>query len=69
MPQAMCNKYKNDSSYTAGVSLDKHKNGRLFVADVINVRENSADVCQLILNTALSDNALYGNVIIRLPQA
>ena len=40
----------------------------MFVADVINVRENGADVRQLILNTAASDNALYGNVTVRLPQ-
>jgi site-specific DNA-methyltransferase (adenine-specific) len=50
------------------VLLGKRRNGRTFVADVINVRENGADVRQLILNTAASDNALYGNVTIRLPQ-
>lgn len=38
------------------------------MADVINVRENGADVRRLIQNTAASDAALYGNVTIRLPQ-
>ena len=69
MPQAMRrNSRKDDSAYTAGVLLGKRRNGRVFVADVINVRENGADVRQLILNTARSDTALYGNVTIRLPQ-
>lgn len=69
MPQAKRrNGHDDDSAYTAGVLLGKRKNGRTFVADVINVRENGADVRQLILNTAASDNALYGNVTIRLPQ-
>ena len=57
-----------DSACTAGVLMGKRKDGRIFVADVINVRENGADVRRLIKNTALSDNALYGNVTIRLPQ-
>ena len=69
MPQAMRrNSHKDDSAYTAGVLLAKRKNGRILVADVINVRENGADVRQLILNTAAGDNALFGNVTIRLPQ-
>lgn len=69
MPQAMrTNRRGDESAYTAGVLLGKRKNGRVFVADVINVRENGADVRQLILNTAASDNALYGNVTVRLPQ-
>ncbi len=69
MPQAMrYNSRKDDSAYTAGVLLGKRKDGRIFVADVINVRENGADVRKLILNTAASDNALYGNVTVRLPQ-
>lgn len=59
---------EDDSAYTAGVLLGKRSNGRIFVADVINVRENGADVRQLILNTAASDNALYGNVTVRIPQ-
>ena len=59
---------KDSSAYTAGVLLGKRKNGRVFIVDVINVRENGADVRQLILNTARSDTALYGRVIIRLPQ-
>ena len=57
-----------NSAYTAGVLLGKRENGQILVADVINVRENGADVRKLILNTAQSDNALYGNVTIRLPQ-
>jgi len=69
MPQALRrNSNKDDSAYTAGVLLGKRRNGRVFVADVINVRENGADVRQLILNTAASDNAFYGNVTVRLPQ-
>ena len=69
MPQALRrNSRKDDSAYTAGVLLGKRSNGRTFVADVINVRENGADVRQLIRNTAISDNAFYGNVTIRLSQ-
>ena len=69
LPQAMrTNNRKDSSAYTAGVLIGKRKNGRVFVADVINVRENGADVRQLILNTAQSDTALYGRVTIRLPQ-
>ena len=69
MPQAKRrNGHDDDSAYTAGVLLGKRRNGRTFVADVINVRENGADVRQLILNTAATDNALYGNVTVRLPQ-
>ena len=69
LPQALRNySRKDNSAYTAGVLLGKRKNGRIFIADVINVRENGADVRQLILNTARSDTALYGRVIIRLPQ-
>lgn len=56
------------SAYTAGVLMGKRSNGRIFIADVINVRENGAEVRQLILNTAASDTALYGRVAIRLPQ-
>lgn len=68
-PQALRrNSRSDDSAYTAGVLLGKRRDGRIFVADVINVRENGADVRQLILNTAASDNALYGNVTVRLPQ-
>ncbi len=68
-PQAMrSNSRKDDSAYTAGVLLGKRSNGRYIVADVINVRENGADVRQLVLNTAASDNAFYGNVTVRLPQ-
>ena len=48
--------------------MGKRSNGRIFIADVINVREDGADVRQLIQTTAASDNALYGNVTIRLPQ-
>ena len=48
--------------------MGKRRNGRIFVADVINVRENGADVRKLIKTTAASDNALYGNVTVRLPQ-
>ena len=69
MPQALRKNSRSDSSaYTAGVLLGKRSNGRIIVADVINVRENGADVRKLILNTAISDAALYGNVTIRLPQ-
>lgn len=69
LPQALQKNSRSDNSaYTAGVLLGKRKNGRIFIADVINVRENGADVRQLIKNTAASDAALYGNVTIRLPQ-
>ena len=69
MPQAMRQNSRRDgSAYTAGVLLGKRRNGRVFVADVINVRENGADVRQLILHPAARDKALYGNVTIRLPQ-
>lgn len=69
LPQALRrNSRSDDSAYTAGVLLGKRRNGRVLVADVINVRENGADVRELILKTAASDNALYGNVTIRLPQ-
>lgn len=49
---------------TVGVLMGKRKDGRTFVADVISVRENGADVRRLIKNTASSDNALYGKVTI-----
>lgn len=69
MPQALRKSRRDDdSAYTAGVLLGKRRNGRIFVADVINVRENGADVRQLIKTTAISDNTLYGNVTVRLPQ-
>lgn len=69
IPQAhQRNKRDDDSAYTSGVLIGKRKDGRILVADVINVRENGADVRKLILNTAASDKALYGNVTIRLPQ-
>lgn len=69
LPQAMRQSRRGDeSAYTAGVLLGKRRNGRIFVADVINVRENGADVRKLIQTTAASDRALYGNVTIRLPQ-
>jgi len=69
LPQAMRQSRRgNESAYTAGVLLGKRRNGRIFVADVINVRENGADVRKLIQTTAASDRALYGNVTIRLPQ-
>lgn len=69
VPQAMKKQVRSDdSAYTAGVLYGKRKNGRTYVADVINVRENGADVRQLIKNTAESDRALYGDVTIRLPQ-
>ncbi len=57
-----------EGACTAGVLMGKRKDGRIFIADVINVRENSADIRNLIKNTAVSDNYLYGNVTIRLPQ-
>ena len=57
-----------ESACTTGVLMGKRKNGRTVVVDVINVRENGADVRHLIKNTAISDNALYGNVTVRLPQ-
>ena len=65
---ATVNLEDNDGACTAGVLMGKRKDGCIFVADVINVRENGADVRRLIKNTASSDNALYGNVTIRLPQ-
>ena len=69
IPQALRRNSRSDgSAYTAGVLLGKRRNGRIYVADVINVRENGADVRQLIQNTAASDAALYGNVTIRIPQ-
>ena len=69
MPQALRRNTREDASaYTAGVLMGKRKNGRIIIADVINVRENGADVRELIRNTAISDNALYGNVTVRLPQ-
>lgn len=69
LPQAMRQSRRSDeSAYTAGVLLGKRRNGRIFVADVINVRENGADVRNLICTTATSDRAYYGNVTIRLPQ-
>ena len=69
MPQALRkNSRKDDSAYTAGVLLGKRKNGRVIVANVINVRENGADVRKLIKDTAAIDRAMYGNVTIRLPQ-
>ena len=69
LPQALRGSNRKDkSAYTAGVLIGKRQNGRVFIADVINVRENGADVRQLILNTAKSDAAFYGNVTIRLPQ-
>ena len=57
-----------DAARTAGVLLGKRSNGRTLVADVISVRENGADVRQLIKNTAASDNVSHDSVIVRLPQ-
>lgn len=69
LPQAMRQSRRGDeSAYTAGVLMGKRQNGRVFIADVINVRENGADVRKLIQTTAVSDRALYGSVTIRLPQ-
>lgn len=65
---AIVNHEDKDSACTAGVLMGKRKDGCIFIADVINVIENGADVRRLIKNTASSDNALYGNVTIRLPQ-
>ena len=58
----------SEAACTAGVLMGKRSNGRTLVADVINVRENGADVRQLIKNTATIDNAMHGSVKVRLPQ-
>ena len=57
-----------EAACTAGVLMGKRDNGRMVVADVINVRENGADVRRLIRNTAAIDNANHGSVKVRLPQ-
>lgn len=57
-----------DSAYTASVLIGKRKNGRYFVADVINRRCGPAEVRELIKMTCFSDRATYGRVVTRLPQ-
>lgn len=59
---------KGEPAYTSGVLMGRRADGRFVVIDVINVRRSAAEVRTLIKNTALSDNAKYGNVKIRLPQ-
>lgn len=62
------NNASDGPAYTAGVLLGKRKCGRYVVVDVINQRLNSADVRNLILNTAKADKAKYKKVKIRLNQ-
>jgi predicted phage terminase large subunit-like protein len=62
------NNTSDGPAYTAGVLLGKRKCGRYVVIDVINQRLNSADVRNLILNTAKTDKAKYKKVKVRLNQ-
>jgi predicted phage terminase large subunit-like protein len=45
---------------TCGVLMGLRDNGRLVIANVINVREDAHEVRRLIKNTAEMDTALYG---------
>lgn len=57
-----------EAAYTAGVLVARRACGRFLVLDVINRQLKAGDVRKLVLNTAKSDNAKYGNVRQRLPQ-
>ena len=57
-----------DPAYTAGVLMGKRSNGTIVVIDVINVRQSASEIRATIRQTAMIDNAKYGNVKIRLPQ-
>lgn len=57
-----------ESAYTAGVLMGRRADGRFIVIDVINVRLSAGDVRTLIKRTAITDNAIYGSVKVRLPQ-
>ncbi|MCM1059455.1 MAG: phage terminase large subunit [Eubacterium sp.] len=57
-----------EPAYTAGVLMGRRADGRFIVIDVINVRQSAGEVRALIKRTAITDNAIYGNVKVRLPQ-
>lgn len=59
---------KGDPAYTAGVLIGKRRNGRYFVADVINRQLSASDVRKIVKQTAQQDRARFKNVRIRLPQ-
>ena len=59
---------KGDPAYTAGVLMGKRKNGRYVIADVVNVRQEAADVRNTIRHTISADVARYKRVRCRLPQ-
>lgn len=59
---------KGDPAYTAGVLIGKRRNGRYFIADVINRQLSASDVRKIIKQTAQQDRARFKNVRIRLPQ-
>ena len=53
------NNPEDGPAYTAGVLIGKRKSGGLVVADVINMRLNSSEVRNTVLNTAKADKAAY----------
>ncbi len=57
-----------EPAYTAGVLMGRRADGRFIVIDVINVRQSAGEVRATIKRTAMTDNAIYGNVKVRLPQ-
>ena len=57
-----------DAAFTAGVLMARRKNGRFLIVDVINQQLKAGDVRKLLLTTAATDQAKYGNVRQRLPQ-
>ncbi|MDP4120142.1 MAG: phage terminase large subunit [Bacillota bacterium] len=57
-----------DPAYTSGVLMGKRKNGRYIIADVVNIRQNAADVRNTIKLTAQKDRSKFTRVKIKLPQ-
>lgn len=58
----------SNADRTAGVLIGKRSNGRYVIASVINSLYSANEVRSAIKNTGRSDNAVFKNVKIRLPQ-
>ena len=53
---------------TASVLMGKRSNGRIVIADGINVRKNANYVREIIANVASQDRAMYRGIVTVLPQ-
>ena len=53
---------------TASVLMGKRDNGRIIIADGINIRKNAHIVRDVIVNVATQDRAMYNRVVTVLPQ-